>query len=588
VLFSIKVKELLYSKRSAFQQIDILESEEFGRILTLDGLMMVTEKDEFIYHDLIVHPAMCVNPMIKKVLVIGGGDGGTVRELVRYQTIEQIDMVEIDEQVVHVCAHFLPITSMKLKDPRVNLHFEDGINWVKNTGNSEYDLIIVDSTDPVGPGKTLFSTEFYQNCFRILSENGILINQQISLCFAWDTARAKQAHTVIKRIFPIARLYQAHTPTYASGLSLFGFASKTLDPIQDAKFEVWNQLGLQTRYYNTDLHVGAFIHPTYISKLLDMPLAEQFKDKKNRLIGRLHAFFSFMASHKNTSGCGLDLWLAENWSKNARLSIRVTNHLYSKTSAFQQIDVFESEEFGRLLALDGSMVFNERDEFIHHDLMVHPALCANPMIKTVLVIGNGGGGVVRELTRYETIAQIDLVELDEQVVHACEQFLPRIAPVKTDARVRFYFEDGATWVATAKDEAYDLIIIASGNRQSPVEFYQNCSRILSKDGIFINQHENPYFAQAAYEMKQVHGEIKKTFPISKVYQAHIPSHPSGYRLFGFSSKTLDPIRDAKFEVWNHLGLETKCYNTDLHVATFQLPTYVKEMLEYPSEEPRFY
>ena len=125
--FSIKVKKQLFSEKSPFQQIDIFDSEEFGRFFTLDGLMMLTEKDEFIYHDMIVHVPMATNPKIKRVLVIGGGDGGTVRELTRYKTIEKIDMVDIDELVVRTCMKLLPFTACELDDPRVSLHFEDGL-----------------------------------------------------------------------------------------------------------------------------------------------------------------------------------------------------------------------------------------------------------------------------------------------------------------------------------------------------------------------------------------------------------------------------------------------------------------------------
>ena len=167
VRFSIKVDRQLYSWKSEFQQIDIFESTEFGRFLTLDGLMMLTEKDEFIYHDMIVHIPMATNPNIKKVLVIGAGDGGTIRELTRYQAIEKIDMVEIDEKVVDVCKEFLPQTASKLDDPRVKINFEDGLKFVR-TKADEYDLIIVDSTDPFGPGEGLFTKEFYGNCYNAL------------------------------------------------------------------------------------------------------------------------------------------------------------------------------------------------------------------------------------------------------------------------------------------------------------------------------------------------------------------------------------------------------------------------------------
>lgn len=147
VRFSIKVKKQLASRQSDFQKIDVFDTEEFGRVLALDGYIMVTEKDEFIYHEMITHPAMAVNPAIKKVLVIGAGDGGTVRELTRYSGIEQIDMVEIDQEVVAVCREFLLKTSSKLGDKRVRIFYEDGLKFVRQQENM-YDLIIVDSTDP--------------------------------------------------------------------------------------------------------------------------------------------------------------------------------------------------------------------------------------------------------------------------------------------------------------------------------------------------------------------------------------------------------------------------------------------------------
>lgn len=269
--FSIKVLRQLYSVQSPFQKIDILESEEFGRFFTLDGYMMVTEKDEFIYHEMIVHVAMATNLNIKKVLVIGAGDGGTIRELTRYPTIEHIDMVEIDKMVVDVCKEFLPQTACKLDDPRVHLYFEDGLRYIRSKEN-EYDLIIVDSTDPFGPGEGLFTKEFYGNCFKALTEDGILVNQHENAYYTSFAQSMRRAHCRIVNLFPICKVYQAHIPTYPSGHWLFGFASKKYDPVADLKADAWNQLGIYTRYYNTDLHRGCFALPTYINELLERDL----------------------------------------------------------------------------------------------------------------------------------------------------------------------------------------------------------------------------------------------------------------------------------------------------------------------------
>ena len=179
VKLSIQVDKQLYSGQSEFQRIDVFESKEFGRFLTLDGYMMLTEKDEFIYHEMITHVPLAVHPNVKKVLVIGAGDGGVVRELTRYQTIETIDMVEIDELVVEVCKKYLPKTACRFEDKRVTIYYEDGLRFIRSK-EDEYDLIIVDSTDPFGPGEGLFTKEFYGNCYKALKEDGIMVNQHES------------------------------------------------------------------------------------------------------------------------------------------------------------------------------------------------------------------------------------------------------------------------------------------------------------------------------------------------------------------------------------------------------------------------
>lgn len=264
---SLKVDKQLYSGQSDYQRIDVFENEEFGRFLTLDGYMMLTEKDEFMYHEMIVHVPMASDPDIKKVLVIGAGDGGTVRELCRYNSIEHIDMAEIDGQVIEVCRRYFPSLTCSLDDPRVHIHVEDGLKYVRRK-ESFYDLIIVDSTDPFGPGEGLFTSEFYGSCCKSLTENGILVNQHESPFYADDAKAMQRAHRRIKEFFPVCRVYQFHIPTYPSGHWLFGFASKTVDPL-DFDADKWNSLGINTRYYNTEIHKGSFALPTYVNKLLE-------------------------------------------------------------------------------------------------------------------------------------------------------------------------------------------------------------------------------------------------------------------------------------------------------------------------------
>ncbi len=267
VKLSIRVDRQLYSGQSEFQQIEVFESPEFGRFLVLDGYIMLTEKDEFIYHEMIVHVPMAVHPDVKKVLVIGAGDGGVVRELVRYPEVEHIDLVEIDEEVIKVCMDYMPKTSCEMRNEKVQVHLEDGLKFVRSR-EDEYDLVIVDSTDPFGPGEGLFTKEFYGNCYKALKEDGIMVNQHESPFYESDATACMRAHKRIVESFPISRVYQAHIPTYPSGHWLFGFASKKYHPVHDLDVERWMDRELETKYYTPKLHEGAFCLPAYVEKLL--------------------------------------------------------------------------------------------------------------------------------------------------------------------------------------------------------------------------------------------------------------------------------------------------------------------------------
>ena len=268
VRFSIKASVQIASKKSAVQQIDILDTPAYGRVLVLDGGLMITEKDEFIYHEMITHVPMAVNPNVKNVLVIGGGDGGTVRELVKYRSIESIDLVEVDKDVVLLAKKYLPFTSCKLRDKRVGVWFEEGLRYVRGK-KSEYDLIIIDSSDPYGPAEGLFTREFYGTCFKALKDDGILINQHESPFYSAHQKSVRDAHAHIAVEFPVSTVYQCHIPSYPSGHWLFGFASKKYHPIGNLDEERWNRLGIKTRYYNTELHRGAFALPNYVKELLN-------------------------------------------------------------------------------------------------------------------------------------------------------------------------------------------------------------------------------------------------------------------------------------------------------------------------------
>lgn len=269
VRLSIKARHL-YGEDTPFQRIDFFESATFGKFFTLDGLMMVAERDERHYHEMLVHVPMSVAKDPKKVLIVGGGDGGTLRELVRYPGLERVDLVEIDERVVRLCQQFLPSVASAIDaDPRINLLFEDGVRFLKEVPDASYDLILVDSTDPIGPGEGLFSRKFYQDCFRALGPDGILVNQHESPFYETYAQSMRRAHKRLRETFPVSEVYHFHMPTYPSGMWLFGFASKGPRPVQDRCADApAGTSAMPTRYYSAGMHVGAFALPPYVAALL--------------------------------------------------------------------------------------------------------------------------------------------------------------------------------------------------------------------------------------------------------------------------------------------------------------------------------
>lgn len=267
VKLAIRVDYQVFSAQSEIQRIDVLESKQFGKILVVDGDLMLTEKDEFIYHEMISHVPMAVHPQVERILVIGGGDGGVVRELAKYDTVEQIDVVEADPLLVEVCRKYFPQMACSLNDPRVHIYHEDGLRFIRSKSDA-YDLIIIDSPNPFGAGEGLFTKEFYGNCFNALHEDGIMINQHESPFYKEEAFQCQRMHKRIVESFPISRIYQAHIPSYPSGHWLFGFASKRYHPIHDMDGIQWKLRGIQTKYYLPRLHEGVFALPAYVEELV--------------------------------------------------------------------------------------------------------------------------------------------------------------------------------------------------------------------------------------------------------------------------------------------------------------------------------
>lgn len=259
-----KFTETLYTDQTDYQHLAIINTVEFGRALVLDGIVQTTEKDEFVYHEMIVHPAMMSHPNPQKVLVIGGGDGGTIREAVKYDSVQQADLVEIDEKVIWASRKYLPEISCALNDKKVRILVEDGINFVKNK-KDYYDVIIVDSSDPIGPAVGLFNRDFYEGVYDALKEDGILVAQTESPLF--NKQLLSDVHKIISDLFPVTRAYLTAIATYIGGFWSFTIGSKKYDPVEiTPSIERLGEMNLKC--YNEEIHRGCFALPNYIKEML--------------------------------------------------------------------------------------------------------------------------------------------------------------------------------------------------------------------------------------------------------------------------------------------------------------------------------
>ena len=259
------VDKVYFENKTDHQHLIIFENAKFGCVMALDGIIQTTEADEFIYHEMLTHVPLMAHGKVKRVLIIGGGDGGMLREVCKHDYVEHITQVEIDIQVVDMCKQYLPNHSAgAYEDPRVNIVIDDGANFVREC-EDRFDVIISDSTDPIGPGDVLFTSDFYEHCKRCLTQGGILVTQNGVAYMQLD-----EVTTTAKRLQPYftdQSFYCAAIPTYIGGVMTFAWASdepalRTLSAETVAhRFEVAN---IKTRYYNPAIHVASFALPQYI------------------------------------------------------------------------------------------------------------------------------------------------------------------------------------------------------------------------------------------------------------------------------------------------------------------------------------
>ncbi|MBS4200738.1 spermidine synthase [Bacillus sp. FJAT-49732] len=259
---TMKVKRTLHTEQTDFQLLEMVETEEWGNMLLLDGMVMTSEKDEFVYHEMVAHVPLFTHPNPERVLVVGGGDGGVIREIMKHPSVQKAVLVDIDGKVIEYSKKYLSSIAHELDNERVEVKVGDGFMEIAQSEN-EYDVIMVDSTEPVGPAVNLFTKGFYAGISKALKEDGIFVAQTDNPWFKADLIREVQQD--VKEIFPITKLYIANIPTYPSGMWTFTLGSKRYDPlaVEESRFH-----SIETNYYTKDLHKAAFVLPKFVSDLI--------------------------------------------------------------------------------------------------------------------------------------------------------------------------------------------------------------------------------------------------------------------------------------------------------------------------------
>lgn len=267
---TVGVERKLFSKRSEYQQVEVYETDTWGNMMVIDGMVMLSERDEFVYHEMLSHVPLFSHPEPARVLIIGGGDGGTAREVLRHQNVKTVDLVEIDEMVVQAAKEFLPDVG-DWQNPDLNVIFGDGVAFVNNVTNL-YDVILIDGSDPVGPAQGLFGKDFLQACYRALSDNGVLAAQTESPWVESYHPSMKQVFDALGGLYSHSKMYLAYIPLYPAGMWSFAFASKGVDPLREATQkqirEGLAEFDCSLRYYNADIHNACFALPGFVGDII--------------------------------------------------------------------------------------------------------------------------------------------------------------------------------------------------------------------------------------------------------------------------------------------------------------------------------
>lgn len=267
---TVGVNRVLFSEQTEYQKVEVLETDTWGNLMTIDGMVMLSVKDEFVYHEMLAHVGMFTHPQPEKVLIVGGGDGGTAREVLRHEPVVEVDMVEIDEAVIRASREFFPGVG-DWDNPKLNVIVGDGIEYLAETRET-YDLIIVDGSDPVGPAEGLFGKRFIASCHDALAEDGVLAAQTESPWVPSYHDSMGRVYAALDALYELTRMYLAYIPLYPAGMWSFALASKGPGPLTretvDRVEEGLEAFGDELKYYNKEIHISCFGLPNFVKRII--------------------------------------------------------------------------------------------------------------------------------------------------------------------------------------------------------------------------------------------------------------------------------------------------------------------------------
>tara|TARA_B100001964_G_scaffold245130_1_gene330108 strand:- start:716 stop:3226 length:2511 start_codon:yes stop_codon:yes gene_type:complete len=648
VVHSFKIKEMIYQGGSDIQSICVFENPLYGRMLALDGIIQMTDADAFIYNEMLVHSALLSHPKPERILIIGGGTGGALRECLRHQA-GKVTLVEIDRKVIDVCQEFFPhVNREALQDPRVEVVIADAKEHIRGY-RDEFDVVIVDSSDPVGPSEPLYDESFYRDVHRALKPDGLVTLQVGSLL---DPELLSQTNARLRRVFRNVTMLRYSVSSFNCGECCFMVAGKSecagkvsLETLRRRLADRSFQANL--RHYTPEIHLSSQIVPPHVGLCakkkttrndarahregvgkhilmefwgatppddlaqIDTLMKDVALCMKATALGDVLVKFnpsgfdailllseSHIAMHANRgsghvaldcftcgngeffgalpilkkrltpqrfkieelergggSGSGRTTrppidhdeggWFLEHELPGRRCgsirhSFRIQRKLCEKSSRFQNILIFDNPMYGRTLALDGVIQFTESDEFIYHEMLVHPVLLSHPQPSRVLVLGGGDGGILRECLRHVGVRQVVLAEIDTDVIDACREFFPGVSQgAFDDPRVEVRVGDARALVKEYQ-ESFDVVVvdssdsIGSDKALHSMEFYSDIHRALKPDGAMTTLMGS-FIDQLA--LRRAYDEVGQTFEHLSLTRVNIPSYNCGEFCFLIATKT---------------------------------------------------